>query len=499
MFPHGAWRTAVTVVREIGTAGRLAASDRRPPLMIPISLNVVSAIVAALDVCWIVLLGIAVGLVYDAIALGGNGQAGNHVGTGIAVAILYSALAHAGGLYQGSNLVRKQWQVRHAVLSWLAAFLFLAMLAFVLKIGAMFSRGEMLLFFFLGLAVSALARVAVACLCLWVLSSRTLSSGQVILVGSADELADNATLSALEKHGYAISAVFPLVDDKSQVLSDAEWKDRMRNVVAYTRENRIDEVILAIPWNRLDIIGKVENELRILPIPVKLIPDKIIGQVLTSPVLELGPTMAVELQRAPLSTAQRKLKGSIDQLLAILGLLFLMPFMAIIAAAIRLESPGPAMFVQTRVGFNGRPFRIYKFRTMRAGNDDGPVVVQATRQDKRVTRLGRLLRKLSIDEIPQLVNVIRGEMSLVGPRPHALAHDNEYDRLIATYAMRHKMKPGITGWAQVNGFRGETPEVGMMERRVESDIWYIEYWSLWLDVRILLLTLVRFLKSDNAY
>jgi putative colanic acid biosynthesis UDP-glucose lipid carrier transferase len=131
--------------------------------------------------------------------------------------------------------------------------------------------------------------------------------------------------------------------------------------------------------------------------------------------------------------------------------------------------------------------------------DDGPVIVQATENDRRVTHLGALLRKLSIDELPQLLNVLRGEMSLVGPRPHALAHDNEYDRLIATYAIRHKMKPGITGWAQVNGFRGETPEIGMMERRVESDLWYVESWSLWLDIRILLLTVVRVLRSDNAF
>jgi exopolysaccharide biosynthesis polyprenyl glycosylphosphotransferase len=187
-----------------------------------------------------------------------------------------------------------------------------------------------------------------------------------------------------------------------------------------------------------------------------------------------------------------------DRILAAASLVLLLPFLAVITVAIRLESPGPAFFLQTRAGFNGRPFKIYKFRTM-STLDDGPVIVQATENDRRVTHLGALLRKLSIDELPQLLNVLRGEMSLVGPRPHALAHDNEYDRLIATYAIRHKMKPGITGWAQVNGFRGETPEIGMMERRVESDLWYVESWSLWLDIRILLLTVVRVLRSDNAF
>jgi putative colanic acid biosynthesis UDP-glucose lipid carrier transferase len=192
------------------------------------------------------------------------------------------------------------------------------------------------------------------------------------------------------------------------------------------------------------------------------------------------------------------MKRGMDKLLAAAALFALSPFMTVIAAAIRFESSGPAMFTQTRIGFNGRPFKIYKFRTMYTC-DDGPIVVQAQRNDKRVTHLGGLLRKLSIDEIPQLFNVLHGDMSLVGPRPHALAHDNEYNHLIATYAIRHKMRPGITGWAQVNGYRGETPELGMMEQRIKSDLWYIEYWSLWLDIRILLLTVVRVFKSGNVY
>jgi exopolysaccharide biosynthesis polyprenyl glycosylphosphotransferase len=222
------------------------------------------------------------------------------------------------------------------------------------------------------------------------------------------------------------------------------------------------------------------------------------GHLLNRPLIELGPTKAVQLQRAPLSAAQRILKRGMDQVLAAAGLVVLLPLFAIVGIAIRLESPGQSLFLQTRVGFNGRPFRIYKFRTMNT-RDDGPVIVQATRNDKRITPIGALLRKLSIDEVPQLINVLRGEMSLVGPRPHALAHDSEYDQLIATYAMRHKIKPGITGWAQVNGFRGETPELGMMQQRVESDLWYIESWSLWLDIRILGLTVLHVLKPHNAY
>jgi putative colanic acid biosynthesis UDP-glucose lipid carrier transferase len=338
----------------------------------------------------------------------------------------------------------------------------------------------------------------VAKICAYVISSGALRPNQVILVASPEELANNDALPALGQHGYAVAAIFRLAFDQDNLRREDLLKELMREVVRNAREKRIDEVLVVLPWNRPDVIGQIENGLRMLPLPVKLLPDTVAARVLRRPLFELGPTQAVELQRAPLNITQRYSKRIIDLLLAAFGLFALTPFMAVIAAAIRLESRGPAMFLQTRVGFNGRSFRIYKFRTMRAC-EDGPIILQATKEDNRVTQLGRLLRKLSIDEIPQLFNVLRGDMSLVGPRPHALAHDNEYDQLIATYAIRHKMRPGITGWAQVNGYRGETRELGLMKQRVESDLWYIEYWSLWLDVRILLLTIVRAFKSENAY
>jgi lipopolysaccharide/colanic/teichoic acid biosynthesis glycosyltransferase len=156
------------------------------------------------------------------------------------------------------------------------------------------------------------------------------------------------------------------------------------------------------------------------------------------------------------------------------------------------------LFRQTRVGFSGRPFQIYKFRTMTV-TENGNVIAQARRHDPRVTRIGRLLRRTSIDELPQLLNVLKGEMSLVGPRPHARAHDDEYARLIANYSFRHHMKPGITGWAQVSGLRGATPTVDLMERRLERDLWYINNWSIWLDIKTVLLTTVCVIGQDEAY
>jgi Undecaprenyl-phosphate glucose phosphotransferase len=487
----------MSLARQTSIAADLARSNSPGKLAVPISLNVMSPLVAIFDLSWIVVLGVFAGLLYDSVALGGNGEAKNHLGSGIAVATLYSAFGHAAQLYRGPNLLRLKWQVERSALIWLTVFASLASIAFLLKTGAAFSRGEMLLFFTSGIFATAVMRLVVAHVCTFVISSGALKPTRIILVGLADQLAANDALRALERHGYAVVGVFTLPADGDRAFDEDALRARLREVTRYVRDMDIDEIIVAIPWSSTDLLGEVENELRVLPVPVKLVPDTMTGRVLDRPLFELGPTKAVQLQRAPLSAVQRNLKQGMDGILAATCLVLLVPFLAVMTAAIRLESPGPAFFLQTRVGFKGRPFKIYKFRTM-STLDDGPVIVQATKNDHRVTHLGALLRKLSIDELPQLLNVLRGEMSLVGPRPHALAHDNEYDRLIATYAIRHKMKPGITGWAQVNGFRGETPEIGMMKRRVESDLWYIESWSLWLDIRILLLTVIRVLRSDNA-
>ncbi|TYO60727.1 undecaprenyl-phosphate glucose phosphotransferase, partial [Bradyrhizobium hipponense] len=172
--------------------------------------------------------------------------------------------------------------------------------------------------------------------------------------------------------------------------------------------------------------------------------------------------------------------------------------LALAAAAIKLDSSGPVLFKQQRCGFNGRIFSIRKFRTMHV-LENGPVIVQATLLDRRVTRVGRWLRRTSFDELPQLLNVLDGSMSLVGPRPHALAQDGEFDRLVRNYALRRRVKPGLTGWAQVHGCRGPTPTAVAIETRVQYDLWYIDNWSLRLDLVILLRTPIEVLRGRNAY
>jgi exopolysaccharide biosynthesis polyprenyl glycosylphosphotransferase len=187
-----------------------------------------------------------------------------------------------------------------------------------------------------------------------------------------------------------------------------------------------------------------------------------------------------------------------DLVASAIALIALTPFLLMVAAAICLDSPGPAFFVQRRYGFNQQPFRIIKFRTMDA-LDDGPVIAQARRDDPRVTRVGRFLRRWNIDEIPQLFNVLTGDMSLVGPRPHALSHDHQYERRISLYARRHNVKPGITGWAQIHGYRGEIDSDEKMRKRVEHDLYYIDNWSMWLDLKIIFRTVFSAAGYRNAY
>ena len=192
------------------------------------------------------------------------------------------------------------------------------------------------------------------------------------------------------------------------------------------------------------------------------------------------------------------MKRALDVVLAGGLLIALAPLLAAVSVLIKLESPGPLIFRQRRKGFNGREFTIFKFRTMKV-LEDGSVIHQACRNDPRVTHVGRILRATSIDEMPQLINVLRGQMSLVGPRPHAIAHDDGYTKLIANYAFRQHVKPGLTGWAQIHGFRGETSRLELMERRVDHDLWYFKNWSFWLDLRIIASTVVELLRRRNAY
>jgi exopolysaccharide biosynthesis polyprenyl glycosylphosphotransferase len=210
------------------------------------------------------------------------------------------------------------------------------------------------------------------------------------------------------------------------------------------------------------------------------------------------PKLALEIQRAPLSSAERSAKRIMDLAIAVPALMFFAPVMLLTAIAIKLDSSGPIIFKQYRKGFNGKPFVMFKFRTMTV-QENGDSVVQARRADPRVTPIGALLRSSSIDELPQLLNVLIGNMSLIGPRPHALAHDTYFEKVLGEYAFRHHVKPGMTGWAQCNGARGPTPTLDHIAERVKLDLWYVNNWSLWFDIQILIKTFFEVMRKRNAY
>jgi undecaprenyl-phosphate galactose phosphotransferase/putative colanic acid biosynthesis UDP-glucose lipid carrier transferase len=267
--------------------------------------------------------------------------------------------------------------------------------------------------------------------------------------------------------------------------------------INFVRANNCREIVLAFPWTDTDRIDLVRDSIKILPVSARLLPDTRVRS-LTHYSGASQHALAIEVQRAPLSAAERLAKRAMDIVVAAVALVFLLPVMVLTAVAIKLDGPGPVMFRQRRKGFNGQEFVMLKFRTMSV-LEDGAVVAQATRNDPRVTAVGRLLRSTSIDELPQLVNVLSGEMSLIGPRPHALAHDDHFQKIVSDYAFRHHVKPGLTGWAQCNGSRGATASVEQIARRVELDLWYINNWSLLLDFQVLIKTFFEVVRKRNAY
>lgn len=260
----------------------------------------------------------------------------------------------------------------------------------------------------------------------------------------------------------------------------------------------IDYVFIAFRSNEQKKIVTAIQALSDSTASIYLIPDLLLSDLLGSRWIMLGNTPLVVINDHPFYGGLWALKKIEDLVLGTLIFLLILPIMLMIGIAIKLTSPGPILFKQKRHGLNGEIIRVYKFRTM-TSLDDGDVVIQAIKDDPRVTPLGRFLRRTSLDELPQFFNVLQGNMSIVGPRPHALSHNEHYRTLIDAYMQRHKVKPGITGWAQVNGLRGETDTIEKMQARVDYDLYYINHWSLGLDLKIIMLTILNGFSGKSAY
>ncbi|WP_233849315.1 undecaprenyl-phosphate glucose phosphotransferase [Paraburkholderia sp. HD33-4] len=272
-----------------------------------------------------------------------------------------------------------------------------------------------------------------------------------------------------------------------------------QRMIELVRQRAIRELWLALPISKEKAIHRFVMDLRNDFVNIRFIPDVGSLTLFNQPMVELLGVPAINLAASPITDLRVLPKRVFDSLFALGALLALSPLMLAIALMVKLTSPGPVLFRQRRKGIDGREFEIFKFRSMKVHKEEAGKITQATRRDPRITAVGAFLRRTSLDELPQFINVLRGEMSVVGPRPHALEHDDIYKDLVKGYMHRYRIKPGITGWAQINGYRGETDRIEKMMGRVKLDLYYMQHWTFWLDLKIVVLTLWKGFAGSNAY
>jgi putative colanic acid biosysnthesis UDP-glucose lipid carrier transferase len=452
------------------------------------------SIVAGLDGAILLVASVLGSVAYHYLTDGSMALNGT-AGVGVMASIMFVLLARSQGLYELQAVLDPARHLKSLVAT--LAFVLLASISvlFLLKVGESYSRGSMITFAILAFVLVPSGRLVGARVSSFCIHRGTIGGRRVVTVGEASEL-EKLEPSDFFQFGVDEIARVTLTPSGRVTGLGERGRAQIAQAIDLAREVRAAEFMLVVPWNREQVLADVSELLRTSPLPVKLFPDHTIRTIVgQQSELASNPYIAVEIQREPLARWERATKRMLDLLVASIAMIVLSPFLMMVALAIKLDSPGPAIFRQRRCGFDNREFLILKFRTMTV-LDDGDGIVQATRGDTRVTRVGRVLRRSSVDELPQLINVIRGDMSLVGPRPHATAHDKEYKYLISSYALRHHVKPGLTGAAQVAGLRGETLSLAKMERRVQEDLWYIQNWSLALDLKILARTVFALLRHD---
>ncbi len=419
-------------------------------------------------------------------------------------------VALLGGIFVFINALQRRYrlqryltakgQMTEAFNAWNVAMVAFIAIAFLAKRIDEYSRAVVLLTYVVGAPVVTLARWHIVRLTLRLCRSGRIAAQRVLLVGrQADMMAFVArhipwTMGLIIQDAVTLREPPPGADARA---ADHMLGEDLAFALSRARQIRPNAVFIAAPWSdRLAIERSIEAFLTV-PVAIHLAPEEILERFDNPRIIRMGSIPSLELSPPPMTAPSLIMKRAFDMIGAALLLAAAAPLLLLVAALIKLDSKGPVFFLQRRYGFNQEPFRIIKFRTMRT-MDDGDLVRQATRDDPRITRVGAWLRRWNIDELPQLVNVLQGHMSLVGPRPHALAHDREFEAKIARYARRHNVKPGITGWAQVNGFRGETDTQEKMASRVAHDLWYIDNWNFWLDLIILMRTVTSPKAFRNA-
>jgi len=415
-------------------------------------------------------------------------------------AILSSGYMHSARVYTFETVRQTGLQFGSVAGCWVSVFGTLLVAAYSVKISDELSRVWAVSWFAIGLAGFAMARLVVLLqVARWV--RRGVLTLNVAVVG-AGELGQRLIkfVESQKDAGVRLAGVYD--DRQTRVPKRVGGQvvlGTVDDLVHRLRDNKVDEIIIALPWRAeahlVQILGKLKSvaaEVRLCPEAVAFeLPNLGYATVLGIPMLKI-------LER-PLTGWRTIAKEIEDRILAGALLAVLSPVILLISAAVAIDSPGPVLFRQTRYGFNNNEFKVLKFRTMRHTAADAGDVAQARANDPRVTAIGRFLRRTSLDELPQLLNVLAGDMSLVGPRPHAVPHNVKYAGLLDGYLQRHRMKPGITGWAQVRGFRGEIRSPEDMRLRVQHDLYYIEHWSLLFDLKILFLTVLTGFAHRKAY
>ncbi len=419
----------------------------------------------------------------------------------MATSLIFLLSGEVLGIYRKERRTTPDLEMASVLGNWVVSLLLLACVAFFAREGYDFARGGMLAWIILGGSGIALARMV-----LRVFLESLHSSGWAVtkcaIVG-VNPLGLQLFENIKENPGSGLQLV-GFFDDRAQqrnselVLAQNCSIHRLDDLIAKAQSGEVTTIFLTLPMRAEGRIRWLLERLADTTASVYIVPDFFVFELLHSRWSSVGGLPAVSVFETPLYGVDGWTKRVFDFAAALGGLILISPIMILVAILVKATSRGPIFFRQKRYGLDGKEIWVWKFRSMRTC-DNGPVVQQATRHDPRLTPIGSFLRRSSLDELPQLFNVIDGSMSLVGPRPHASAHNEHYRKLIKGYMLRHKVKPGITGLAQVEGFRGETDTLDKMQKRVEFDHRYIREWSLWLDIKILLKTLGVVVQQKNAY
>jgi len=397
------------------------------------------------------------------------------------------------GLYRpwrGGFLIN---EIRSVFLSWAVLFLILALITVITKSSEFYSRGWFILWFCTGLSMSTTVRIVLR-LGLRNLRKYGFNQRQIVIVGSGNFVLDVVErLKAEKSGGFEIRGIFS--DNRLKKITGVKNLGMIKEVGEYVEKHRIDQVWITMPLSDEEKVKQVINILRHNTVDIRYIPDIFGFNLLNHSFSEVVGLPVIDLASSPMYGTSRVLKMIEDKILSSIILLLISPILLIIAIGVKLSSPGPIFFRQERIGWNNDEFTMLKFRSMPIDVEKESGPVWANQGENRATKFGQFLRKTSLDELPQFINVLKGDMSIVGPRPERPHFVDKFKEEIPGYMKKHMVKAGITGWAQVNGWRGNTD----IKKRIEYDLYYIENWSLWLDFKIIMLTFFKGFIHKNAY